>query len=444
MTRSARLAVGALLLIAVPVEAEWLQPDPTYREAQFALRLATRDTAGHGADPARLDSLGAALLRLGRFAECDSIYSRALALAPGDLEAQAALGKIALFHDRLDAADRLLSAAANDLPAARHDLFALYVRRERWADAADLCEAVDQTGRRDLLRRLAEKPSLVLTGGPDRARLTFVRATPVPLVRVRINGQSALVAVDTGVSDLLLDVSFARRIKVPLTAARFPQFWNGSHIVTQGALVEKLDLGGIKMERVPAGVLPLRKWSLEINPYSEQVVGAIGISVLRRFSPTLDYRAQILELRRPGFADIPSPEALRVPFEVWGENEIMVYGSLAGGRRMGLVVQTGLPDCGIGAPAVVLEEIGIKPGAISRMAKGAGQWLQGRPWAEVTVPSVTVGPVAKDKVRGWSGALADGELWRHGVRRDAILAGDFFKDWRVTVDWPAHELVFEP
>jgi hypothetical protein len=46
-------------------------------------------------------------------------------------------------------------------------------------------------------------------------------------------------------------------------------------------------------------------------------------------------------------------------------------------------------------------------------------------------------------VAGWSGALDPGELWRHGVRRDAILSHDFFKGMRVTYDWAAHEMILE-
>jgi hypothetical protein len=54
-----------------------------------------------------------------------------------------------------------------------------------------------------------------------------------------------------------------------------------------------------------------------------------------------------------------------------------------------------------------------------------------------------VGGLVRDKVAGWSGALDDAELWRHGVRRDAILSHDFFKGQRVTIDWERHELVVE-
>ena len=71
MSRRARtlilaLAIGTLLAAFAAARAEWLQPDATWREAQFQLRTAQRDTVGHPDDPARLDSLAVALLRIGR------------------------------------------------------------------------------------------------------------------------------------------------------------------------------------------------------------------------------------------------------------------------------------------------------------------------------------------------------------------------------------------
>jgi hypothetical protein len=80
---------------------------------------------------------------------------------------------------------------------------------------------------------------------------------------------------------------------------------------------------------------------------------------------------------------------------------------------------------------------------MSRIVKGAGTFLQGRPWAAVVVPTVTVGSVARDKVAGWQGALDESELWRYGIRRDALIAGYFFKDRRLTIDWSAQQLIIE-
>ena len=108
-----------------------------------------------------------------------------------------------------------------------------------------------------------------------------------------------------------------------------------------------------------------------------------------------------------------------------------------------MVVHSGLPECGIAAPAEVFEEAGIKAGLVARAARRAGSLLQGRPWTRVTVPTVSVGPVVAERVPGWAGALDPAELWRHGVRRDALLSHDFFAQRRVTIDWSARELVFE-
>ncbi|TMQ59886.1 MAG: hypothetical protein E6K72_01270, partial [Candidatus Eisenbacteria bacterium] len=60
-----------LLTAAGTAGAEWLRPDPSYQQAELTLRFAVHDTAGHASDPAQLDTLGVALLRLGRQADAD-------------------------------------------------------------------------------------------------------------------------------------------------------------------------------------------------------------------------------------------------------------------------------------------------------------------------------------------------------------------------------------
>ena len=423
--------------------ADWLQPDASYREAQFILRMAARDTAGHADDPGRLDSLGVALLRLGRMGQAEKIFRHVLDLSPRDELAHGALGKLALFNDRLAEAESLLAGAEHADPIAMNDLFAARIRRGEYAAAAAMAAEVNQEGRTELLKRMAEQPPYQITAGPKQAKLVWNRAYPVPLVRVKLNGQSVLMALDTGANDLLLDESAARRCKVERLPAQHAEFWCGARIAVKNAMVQRLEISGLKVEHIPAGILSLHKWSLEVNPQSEAVVGVIGFNFFRRFTPTLDYKNQRLELRQPEVAFVPGPDAERVPFEIWGESELTVYGSLAQSRRMALVVQSGVPGCGVGAPTEVFDEIGVRPGIFSRATKGMGQFLHGRPWSAVTVASVTVGPIAKDKVAGWVGALDASELWRHGVRRDALIAGDFFRGRRVTIDWKGRELIFE-
>jgi hypothetical protein len=440
--RAALAALAGGLGLAALARAEWMQPDPTYREAQFLARMAARDTAGHGNDAARLDSLGAQLLKLARLDEAETVYRRALAADPADAQALAALGKIALFRDRPAEAEALLERALVE-PGAAEDLFAARVRQGKWEAASQLAGEAREEGRAELLRALAETPPYQITAGPAETKVPWVRAHPIPLVRVRLNGESMLMAVDTGAGDLLIDPSVVRRTKVRKLPGQRRELWTGSRVVVDNAIVQRLEIGGMRIEHLPAGVLGLRRWSIEVNPYGETVAGVIGLELLRRFTPTIDYRDRYLVLRREGTAPALETGAQRVPFEIWGDRELMVYGSIAGGRRMALLVQTGVPGCGIGAPQEVFDEVGVRAGMLSRVAKGAGQFLQGRPWSGVLVPNVTIGPVGKDKVQGWSGALDPSELWRHGVRRDAIVSGDVFRDWRVTIDWKARELVIE-
>jgi hypothetical protein len=437
----AALALG--LALAGAARADWLQPDPTFREAQLALRLAQRDTVGQPLTAPRLDSLGAAHLRLANLAEARRLFERVLALAPHDETAAAGLGKIALFQGAPAAAESLLAPLADRVPGAAADLFAARLRLERWEAAAALAEAAGQPGRAALLHRLAEPAGAWHVEGPAQVEIAWTRCWPVPIVKAKLNGESVLLAVDTGASDLILDAAAARRCGVIILPEQAPVFWSGTRVAARLALAQRLELGALRFEQIPAATTPLHKWSLEANPDGEPLAGVIGANLLARFTPTLDYRRCALVLRRPGTAFTPGEGALRVPFELWGEREITVYGSLNAGRRMALVLQTGVPGCGVGAPSDVFEEVGVRPGSVSRAVSAAGTWLQGRPWASVVVPTVAVGPVVRDRVRGWSGALDPSELWRQGVRRDALLSSDFLRGRRVTIDWDRRELVFE-
>jgi len=439
--RHAATAVATLLgfALAATAAADWLLPDPTYRDAQFQVRAAQRDTVGRPEDAGRLDTLAVALLRLGRVDDAAKLFRRVLELNPADAAAKAGLGKLALFGDRLDEAETLL-AGAGDEPDALRDLYSARLRRGDWAGAAKLAEDVNETGRVPMLEQLAENAPYRITGASE-AKIMWARAYPVPLIKVKLNGESVLFGIDTGASDLLIDPMWVSRAKVTKPGGQALAFWCGTRFAVDNAIVQRLDLGGIRIERVPAGVFSLRKWSIDANPQGEVVAGIIGLNLLRRFTPTLDYRRHYLELR-PLAAGASAPGA-RVPFEMWGESELTVRGTVSGSRKLAMVVQTGVPGCGFAAPSEVFDELGIKTGAMSRLVKGAGVWLQGRPWEGVTVPAISVGVVARDRVAGWSNAMDSSELWRHGVRRDAILAGDFFADSRLTIDWSKRELAIE-
>jgi hypothetical protein len=442
---------AALLLIAGAALADWLQPDPTLRDAQRDLRDAVRDTTGFGGDPARLDSLGWALLRLNRQDEARLILHRVYDVSPLDEGARAGLGKIALFEDSTARAETLLTGVSDDNVPAMIDRFAAQVRGGAWTAAAALAESVGQGGRADLLREMAENGAYVMSPPAGVARAPWSRAWPVPLVHVKLNGQSVVMAVDTGTGDVLIDDSAARRDGVRSAGGPTPAFWCGTRVTVRPAMVQRLEIGGVRIERVPAGVLSLHKYSLQVNPQAEGIAGVIGLNLLRRFTPTFDFRAQRLELRPADTAYVAGSDAQRLHFQNWGEGELTVIGTVnTAPRRMAMVVATGVPDCGIGAPQEVFEEVGIKPGMVDRIVRGAGSWLNGKAWTAVVVPTATlgtgtrgVGMITREKLPGWLGGLDPFEMWVHGVRRDALVGCEMLRTKRVTIDWRMRQLVVE-
>jgi hypothetical protein len=432
------VVLGFAVLLPAIALADWLAPDPSFRDAMMELRYATRDTAAHPGDLALIDTLATALLRVGRVPEARKLFERVIHERPGDPSASAGLGKLALWADQNAHAESLL-VAAGDVEQSRADLYYACLRQAKWADAAKICEDMQDDGRKPLLERLASNPPMAVSG--ERSRMLFDKIWPAPLVKVKLNGTTVLMMVDTSTPGLLIDKLAATQSKVTLVEGQRLTAWTGSRVAVRNAIVQKLQLGDVTFTNVPAGVLSLAKLSLEVNLQSMPISGVIGMSVLRRLDVTFDYRKRAFELNPPGTA--AKLQGTRVPFELWGEDELTVWGSINGGRRLAMTLATGMPGAGFGAPDVVFEEHGLKSGGVSKMVKGAGSWLQGRPWAQVNVPSLTIANLAYDRVSGWAGAMEPVEMWRHGVRRDGLLGPGILLKRRVTIDWTKRDLVFE-
>lgn len=441
-----RMRLGALVLIlallaCAGASVATAQDDApaNWREAQTLLRDAVRDTAGRGEDPVRLATLGQALLRLGRWNDAEKVLNRVLAVRPDDRPTLAGLGKLSLYRHHVAAAESLL-VAAGDAEGAARDLYATRLRRGEWRAAAELAEAVGDEGHLPLLERLQEVNAFELLPGPETASIGFERSFPVPLVRVKLNGAMVLAAVDPGSPHVLVDPTAVRANRLERLPGERAVFWIGSHVAAGNALAQKIELGGIAIANVPAASTSLHRYSLDVNPMGRDIGLVIGLPLLERLGLTIDFRRQRLELRR---GPAPTPRGQRVAFERWSENQLVVWGTIGGGRRLSMIVGTGLPGAGFGGPNDLFDELGLRPGKMSNLMRGPGMVLQGRPWAQVSVPTLSVGGVVGDRVSGWMGAMDPGEAWREGVRLDGMLGPEWFRGRRVTFDWEKHELLIE-
>lgn len=445
MTARARFAALPLLLAALvaaaPAPSRAQDDAPAnWREAQTQLRDAVRDTVGRGEDTERLAALGQALLRLGRWSDADKILRRVLAARPGDPPALAALGKMALYHHRVAEAESLL-VAAGDAEGAPRDLYAARLRRGDWAGAATLAPGLQDEGHVPLLERLVDLDAFALPPGPESTELGFVRAWPVPLVKVKLNGRQMLAALDPGCPGVLVDPTEVRACRLESLPGERAVFWIGSHVAARNAIAQEIDLAGMKIANVPVSATSLHRYSIDVNPMGRDIGMVIGLPLLERFGVTIDFPRQRLVLRRS--PEVAKSFGQRVPYERWTENQLVVWGSIGGGRRVSLIVGTGLPGAGFGGPYDLFEELGLKPGKMSNLMRGVGTVLQGRPWTQAPVPTLSVGAVVGERVNGWMGAMDPGEAWREGVRLDGMLAPEWFRGRRVTFDWERHELLFE-
>ena len=445
MTTRIRFATPALALalalgaFVTPARAQGDAP-MGWREVQPMLREAVRDTVGHGEDPERLSTLGQLLLRLGRFNDADKVLRRVLARRPGDPATLAGLGKMALYRHRVAEAESLLSAAG-DVEGAQRDLYATRLRRGDWKGAAELAEAVGEAGSVPLLERLQSLNAFELLPGPDSISLGWERIWPAALMRAKLNGQQVLVVIDPGCQSVLVDPSAMRLHKLESVAGERSVLWLGTRVSARSAIAQKIDLGGMAFANVPVAVTSLHRYSLEVNPQGRDIALVIGLPLLERLGVTIDFQHQRLVLRRsPSAAGVAGQ---RVPFERWSENQLVVWGTIGGGRRLAMIFGTGLPGGGFGGPVELFDELGIKPGKMSGLVRGANVALQGRSWAQAGVPALTVGPIVGERVNGWCGALDSGEIWRGGVRLDGLLGPDWLRGRRVTFDWAKHELAFQ-
>src|SRR5262249_33169874 len=145
---------------------------------------------------------------------------------------------------------------------ARGELYAARLRLGEWNAAAEMSEALQDDGRKPLLERLAGEPMRVQG---ERAKLVFERVWPAPLLKVRLNGATVLMMVDTGTPGVLLDhAAFVRNAVTPVDGQRLTP-WAGTRVAVRNAIVQKLEIGGVTFTDVPASVLSLHKLSMEVN-----------------------------------------------------------------------------------------------------------------------------------------------------------------------------------
>lgn len=216
------------------------------------------------------------------------------------------------------------------------------------------------------------KPRFV--GRATSGWLPFASDEPVPIVQALVNGVEALALIDSGAEATTLDLAFADRLGLPLTAiAPVIAFGvNGEPRIGRSAAVD-VAAGALRLPRLRAAVLDLGPIA---RASSDRVSLILGQDVLHQLIADIDFLQGQIALRGPDAE--PPGGATPVPTQAKGRE--LVTPVVIERTAVDAVIDTG-------ASAAL---------AVSARIAAAAGLLAGR--TSVPIPSITFGGLSRDRL----------------------------------------------
>lgn len=172
------------------------------------------------------------------------------------------------------------------------------------------------------------------------ADLPFLRARPIPVVTVQIDGIPARVTIDTWAPGLALSRDFVASHHLRTFVRGRGVFTGGRTAPILGVQVRSVRAGaGLRVENVDADVMPSG------GPPGGAVDGALGTAFLAHFRTTIDYRRRRLLLAPPTPA-VAIALAPSVPMRIFRKQFIFVTATV-NGVPMRLALDTGGAGVGL-------------------------------------------------------------------------------------------------
>ena len=434
----------AQLRVAAALARAYLRAGEPYLARIEALRALNVNPADAGLQAV----LGAGYYHEGRFAEAEAAYAQALRLDPALPDAHAGQGLLDLSANRLALARQRFARAAElgGDPRAHWFLGRIaFLERDYGSAGRHLRDYLEREPRlsRDERDELRERARVYerLRGGEGarfpapvtRGQLRFdvARGDEVPLLPVRVNGRQPVYFIfDTGAQDHVLDLSFARDLGLELSAPA-GQIENAAGAVERRlAVVDSLNLQGIRVEKVPFSVADLAGLGLQ-DRRSYYVGGVLSPALLlREFLLRVDFYRRTIDLQHydaGGRAYLERGPVLRrhqVPFRFNADGVGMIVDAeLDGSRGHAVLVDTGASDVYLSAASGRV--LDLDPADVRI---GLGEYRKARLRVHFLRD---LGDVAEDGIAG-----AD-------VAYEGILGYPFFRDMRLVLDYYHARLLIE-
>lgn len=409
--------------------------------------LAPAQAAAPGIDVAN------AVFVSGRFDDAAKLYDAIIAADPKNFAALSQRGRVALYSNQLNDAERWLTQAhalrPTD-PLTSLMLADVFYRRDDFVHAVAILKKLGPVD----FKTMSPYGSLSLPklesfgtsqpyqiSGPAISHIKFVTQKVLPLVQVQVNGRTAVFFLDTGGAEIILDTQFAKELGVKSVGEGKGTFAGGQIGSYSGGRVESVKIGDYDIRNVPVQILATRQFSEGLGV--KQVDGCIGTVMLYHFLYTFDYTHDELVLRRKtpqARAEFDATPGTHVTMPVWLSGD---HFNLAWGRIMQLppalfFVDTGLAGAGVNIPKDILDSTGIVlEKAKSETSSGAAGDFSSTPYI---VPHVSLGDVARTDVPGVYNGPTD---WEHawGFSVGSMIGGEFVNHYALTFDYDKMQLI---
>ena len=368
----------------------------------------------------------------GRFDQAFADYEQLLQHQPGRLDVQARLGYLDLLANRTSSAIARLTAVMEGGLRTRTVLSHLAEAYNRNGDLGHAALCYEQLGREGLagtLAAISQLPVLQLNAGPAVCRLDWVRAEPLPVVTVAVNGKPANLIVDTGAGDTVLDVAFAVNAGIRLGGREWRDFAGGQPAEVLHGHAEQLWLNEIGITDVPVQVLDLQPTFGDWFP-GMKVDGILGIRLLSLFDCTLDYIERRLELSRPTTESAPEQQGT----PIWMAENWMLFShaDFPDQRQATVFLDSGMTGASFAVPESRVAALGVTPDPTATAIGTGGGGVVGGSAAEVSKLRLD----ALERTR-CSGLILDRLSIEKtlGFRVNGLIGHDALRDTRLALDF---------
>jgi hypothetical protein len=379
---------------------------------------------------------------VGDFGRAGSLFRAAISTNPYDADAHAGLGRLSLQNLDLVPARQHLERAlefAPRHPNALEDLAVSYHVEGRFDLAAIWYERMGPVFQPlvRMMRSFEGSEPYRISMPSEEVRVPLAAVDPLPIVEVRIGGRGPYrFYIDSGAAEVFVDSKLASELGL----AGFGQvpglFPGGETRLVAVVRLPSIEVGGVKVEDLPGNAMDLSPAAAQLGG---EVHGILGLHVLMRFTPTIDYRGGALVLReRNRVWNLPGA---RLPFVMVGDHYVLTRGTLNG---VGVLwfVDTGLAgEVPIAATGSALAASGVRVGTGKVLGQGGGGGSH--ILRTFVAERATAGPIVRERVPGLTDVMPGALERRFRVRIGGMLGHGFFRRGALTFDFREMVLRYE-